>query len=96
MIEEMILRYDESTGTWGIKKEPYITIEVETEEDFKELQEAIKKQQAIKPIEVDEREDKDSYYLAFICPACKTTVFGQPYRPNHCKHCGQKLDWSEE
>ena len=58
--------------------------------------EALKKQVAKKPVEVDEREDFDFYYLAFLCPSCKEAVIGQPYRPKYCKHCGQKLDWSEE
>lgn len=58
--------------------------------------EALKKQIAMKPEEVDEREDFDFYYLAFLCPSCDEAVIGQPYRPNYCKHCGQKLDWGEE
>ena len=59
---------------------------------------ALEKQIAKKPTEVDERMPEDYaeyYYLAFMCPSCGGSVAGQPYRPNHCKHCGQKLDWSE-
>lgn len=48
-----------------------------------------------KPIEVDEKQGSDYYHLAFLCPTCLNAVYGQPYRPNHCKHCGQKLDWGE-
>ena len=58
--------------------------------------EALKKQIAKKPTEIDEREETDFYYLAFMCPTCEVAVIGQPYRPNYCKHCGQKLDWCEE
>ncbi len=57
--------------------------------------EALEKQIPKKPIEVEEREEVDFYYLAFMCPCCNEDVIGQPYRPNNCKHCGQKLDWSE-
>ena len=95
-MQELLLQFDESTGTWKERKEPYITIEVETEEDFNFIQEAVKKQQPMKPLEIAEQEDEDCYCLAFICPSCEQSVFGQPYRPNHCKNCGQKLEWSEE
>lgn len=35
------LIYDEKAGTWGVKKEPFITIEVQTEEDYEFLKKAI-------------------------------------------------------
>ena len=54
--------------------------------------EALEKQIPKKPTEVDEREVG---WIAFMCPTCNTAVIGQPYRPNNCKHCGQKLDWSD-
>lgn len=67
--------------------------------EFTEMcKEALEKQIAKKPTEVDERMPEDYaeyYYLAFMCPSCGGSVTGQPYRPNYCKHCGQKLDWSE-
>ena len=55
---------------------------------------ALEKQNAKKPTEIDEREEDDFYYLAFVCPSCHYPIHGQPYRPDYCKHCGQKLDWS--
>ena len=33
--------YNEETGTWDAKKEPFITIEVQTEEDYEFLKKAI-------------------------------------------------------
>lgn len=63
-----------------------------TVSDFRELKE---KATAKKPSEIDERAEESFYYLAFMCPTCVRSVIGQPYRPNNCKHCGQKLDWSE-
>ena len=35
----------------------------------------------------------ETVHLDFICPSCNEAVYGQPYKPNYCKHCGQKLDW---
>ena len=33
----------------------------------------------------------------YKCPICdKTFMFGNSIKPNYCKRCGQKLDWSEE
>ena len=56
---------------------------------------ALEKQIPKKPKEIHEIACEDVYYLAFVCPSCNTSVFGQPYRPNYCKHCGQALDWSD-
>ena len=50
------------------------------------------------PIRVEEKqvvEDEAFYNLDFLCPACKNAVIGQPYKPSHCKHCGQALKWEE-
>ena len=37
----MKIYYNEKTGEWEEKKEPYMTLEVETEEDWKHLQECV-------------------------------------------------------
>lgn len=37
----MDIVYDEKTGKWGVKKEPYMTLEIETEEDWNFLQKAV-------------------------------------------------------
>lgn len=39
-----------------------------------------------------------AFHLDCMCPACDTAIYGQPYAPNYCKHCGQKLvfDWGNE
>lgn len=60
------------------------------------MKDATVKQIPKKPVDIDIKEDGDTYCLAFICPSCRIAVIGQPYKPNHCKHCGQKLDWSDE
>lgn len=60
-----------------------------------ECREAVERMKPKKPYDVEEREEADFYYLAFMCPSCDEAVIGQPYRPNYCKHCGQRLDWEE-
>lgn len=57
--------------------------------------EALEKQMPKKPTETQEFEDGTFYRIDFMCPSCNTSVIGQPYKPNYCKHCGQKLDWEE-
>lgn len=58
--------------------------------------EAVEKQIPKKPAEINERSYDDFYCLDFLCPTCENGVYGQPYKPNNCKHCGQSLDWSED
>ena len=41
-MDALFLTYDEETGEWGEKKEPYAVIEVETEEDYNYIQAALK------------------------------------------------------
>lgn len=60
------------------------------------IKEAVEKQIAKKPTEINEKASDDYYWLDFMCPTCNTAVIGQPYRPNNCKHCGQAIDWSGE
>lgn len=83
-MKELRLRYDEDAGAWREVKEPYITIEVETEEDFISIQEAVKKQQ---PMKVKKTDD-------FWCPVCDTWLGQHHSHYPYCYRCGQKLDWS--
>lgn len=62
---------------------------------LEECREAVERMKPKKPYDVEEREETDFYYLAFMCPSCNEAVIGQPYRPNYCKHCGQAIDWEE-
>ena len=91
----MNLIYNEETGLWEEYQEPYCSLDIPTEEDWKIFEEATKKQQPMKVQEKQVVEDEAFYNLDFLCPACQNAVIGQPYKPNYCKHCGQKLDWSE-
>lgn len=86
-MKELILRYDEGAGAWREVKEPYITIEVETEEDFISIQEAVKKQH---PMKLKAHTTSGAYGR---CPRCNELV--KSYYAKYCDQCGQKLDWSE-
>lgn len=68
------------------KKEPYVTIEVETEEDFDFLNERVEKQIAKKP-----KIFHGSVLTLYPCPICGAKVKSC----NYCPGCGQKIDWSE-
>ena len=96
----MDLIYNEKTGLWEEYQEPYCSLDIPTEEDWKILKGAIKKQQSMKPIRTTLEEDvqiggvkfcKGTHILSH-CPACGEWIVTQD---NYCKHCGQKLDWSE-
>ena len=62
---------------------------------FRSLIEAREKQIAKKVTDFNEVQEDSFYHLSFMCPNCNQAVISQPYRPNYCKHCGQRLDWSE-
>lgn len=40
--DEIVLKYDEESGTWSEAKEPYITIDFDTKEDYDLFMEMIK------------------------------------------------------
>lgn len=93
MCKSFDIIYDEKTGTWVEKKEPYITIEVETEEDYKFLVERLEKQKAKRPVK---SETQDMRYLTiYSCPVCGKGIMGTNIA-KFCFHCGQKLDWSDD
>ena len=51
---------------------------------------ALEKQIPKKPTDYNEEDGS----IDFLCPNCDGTVYRQPYKPNYCKHCGQKIDWT--
>lgn len=94
--------YDEQTGTWVEKKEPYITIEVATEEDYKFLIECFTKQKAKKPLGVDLHGKASGNIHKWVCPICDNFLAGWKTAnekftvlPDYCCVCGQKIDWSD-
>ena len=94
-MKELLLRYDSDVEARREVKEPYITIVVETEEDFNFIQDAIAKQTAEKPYSRREGDQKE-----FYCQ-CQHYLGGEELielallRPVYCDECGQRLDWSE-
>lgn len=61
-------------------------------EFFNEVADKLEKQIAKKPLDVNVTELKSGVWIDLLCPTCEQSIVGQPYRPNYCKHCGQKLD----
>lgn len=76
---------DENTGEFY---KPYATIVCKTEEDFKNMQEALEKQVAKKPTH------EATIQKCHTCPNCKN-VLDRFDKTLYCMFCGQKLDWSE-
>ena len=63
----IILQMQED-GVWGIKEEPYCTVELQTKEDYEKLEEMLEKQIPKKPQEVDVD------FSTFVCPNCLSTI----------------------
>ena len=61
-------------------------------EEVQMCMDALEKQIAKKPLDVNVTELKSGVWIDLLCPTCEQSIVGQPYRPNYCKHCGQKLD----
>ena len=84
----IILQMQED-GVWGIKEEPYCTVELQTKEDYEKLEEILEKQKPKKPKKIKLRQGTQ-----WLCPACGNTVAGLRVDLLYCNECGQKLDWS--
>lgn len=75
----MNIYYDEESGAW-CEYEPYATIDVATEEDFKALQDAVEKQKGRKCERVKLQEDikigngtfRKGTSVCGKCPACES------------------------
>ena len=81
--KEIMLRANEN-GEWDVY-EPYATIVVETEEDFKNIQEALEKQ-IFKFVEC--KGWKGHSGTRYKCPTCKKIIrCGYEY----CSNCGQAV-----
>lgn len=85
MQDEIVLSMDED-GLWGIKEEPFITVECPTEEDYKKLVEAVEKQKA-KQVEVH----VDNVLTKYSCPNCGRLYWEKLHITNCCDMCGQRL-----
>lgn len=86
----MDIIYNDTTQKWELKKEPYATIEVASEEDFDHLVTAINMRKEMK---VGCGINNVNY-----CPCCHDVNFlknEDGIGNSFCGRCGQKLDWSE-
>ena len=94
------LVFNETTKKWEERPEPYITIEIETKEDYDLLEKVVAfyetRDDYVKVvhgrwIEKQERitmieDDVDIYW---VCSVCGTTEIG---KTNYCHNCGSKMD----
>lgn len=78
--KEIMLRANEN-GEWDVY-EPYTTIVVETEEDYKILEDAVTKQKA-KDIHIYTNGEEH-------CPSCDANLTGMGFK--YCVECGQALN----
>lgn len=69
---------------------------------MKALEKQIPKKPCLEDQFIDKSEEWHKQYgiswKVYRCPACDwstgiSTITREPYRPNHCKNCGQALDW---
>ncbi len=76
---------------------PYITKKLE--EDIKLVEQALKRNEPMKP-KVAWKSEEDKEIVGYRCLNCNGSLGAKldnkPMFPNFCRHCGQKLDWSDE
>lgn len=79
------IRFDTKNDQWILHKEPYTTIEVETQEDFIAINNAIMKHN---PMKVEGK------YVDVKCPLCGAWLGSSFHKQQpYCHKCGQKLEW---
>lgn len=96
MTEEFYFLKQNEDGEFE-QHEPYITVSVDTEEDYEFMKQAIEKQKPKKP-----KGETDPMFgdITTVCPTCGNANLVNPFVRSrvydYCPNCGQKLDWSEE
>ena len=80
-------------------KELLINSYEDSNEFFSQIEEALKRNEPIKP-KVAWKNEEDKEIVAYRCLNCNGSLGAKldnkPMFPNFCRHCGQKLDWSDE
>lgn len=88
-MDELVLVIGED-GVARIHKEPYATVEVDTEEDYRQLQNAVERSNP-KRIKIN------LWDKWMECPVCGNVLRYEDDEvedfPHFCSHCGQALDW---
>ena len=74
--------YNEETGYWEERPTPFTTVEYETEEDFKFVEDAVKKQIEKEPV-IETMQGMN----VRKCPECSRVLFSDRY----CGDCGQLI-----
>lgn len=75
--------------------EPYTTISIDTEEDWKFLQEALKKAKAKLPyLSGDGYADGAMVYDMWKCPNCGMEYEMEYEEHKYCPECGQAIKWN--
>lgn len=105
MEEGIVIRYNEKTGLWE-KHEPFITIDVMTEEDYDTIKAAVEHYQK-RGEWIDRYKGKYANPL-YICSLCENEALRKPeiYDLGHsrmiqdlssfCPHCGVKMEGKGE
>lgn len=91
----MDIYYDEEKEAWCEYK-PYATFDVATEEDYKKLQAAMEKENAVEPRYGGLRRTGLGRWVPYMayCPQCNYEFDPDDDRwMKYCPMCGQKLDW---
>lgn len=91
----MDIYYDEEKESWR-EYTPYITIDIATEEDYKKLQAAMEKENAVEPKYGGLRRNRIGRVIPYMayCPQCNHEFDPDDDRwMKCCPMCGQKLDW---
>lgn len=85
MNEEILLRQNENDEFELY--ESYAILYINTEEEFNELKEAVKKQKSKKL-------NKTKWHGVMLnyCPECGKGISSEDII--YCNHCGQKIDWT--
>lgn len=99
-MDNIELVFNETTQKWEERKEPFITVEIETEEDYEFLKTAVeyygnrdKHVEVVHGRWIEKHEPitwcEDDEEVFYECSVCKCQNFGEsPYCPN----CGAKMD----
>ena len=70
-----------------------------TDDDIKIIDEIVAKAEPMKP-KLAWKSQKDEGVVGYRCLNCNGSLGAKldnkPMFPNFCRHCGQKLDWSDE
>ena len=84
-------------GDWYKDETPHITKKLN--EDIEVVTKLLKRNEPMKP-KVAWKNEEDEGVVGYRCLNCNGSLGAKlddnPMFPNFCRHCGQKIDWSDE